>query len=82
MDANALEALFLPGLSVDQPAPADSTAERPVMVPLDGSPLAENALPWAVLLAKKWNAPLLLARAVERHYPGDWNSDRAAAATL
>ena|GEM_PF-67276 len=38
----------------------------PVLVPLDGSPLAETALPWAVVLARKWSAPLLLARVVER----------------
>ncbi|HET7771794.1 MAG TPA: universal stress protein, partial [Chloroflexota bacterium] len=38
---------------------------RPILVPLDGSALAETALPWAVVLATRWRAPLVLARVVE-----------------
>ena len=38
---------------------------RPILVPLDGSALAETALPWAVVLATRWCAPLVLARVVE-----------------
>ena len=37
---------------------------RPILVPLDGSALAETALPWAVVLATRWRAPLVLARVV------------------
>ena len=34
---------------------------RSVMVPLDGSPLAEQALPWAIAIARKARARLRLA---------------------
>jgi nucleotide-binding universal stress UspA family protein len=36
-----------------------------IMVPLDGSPLAEHALPYAVTLAKRLDAELLLLRVTE-----------------
>ena len=39
-----------------------------ILVPLDGSPFAERALPYATLLAKRSGAELLLARIV--HLPG------------
>ena len=37
---------------------------RPILVPLDGSALAEAALPWAARIARACGAPLLLARVV------------------
>ena len=48
---------------LDGPSPDDG-GPRPVLVPLDGSVLAERALPWAVQLAARRRAPLLLATAV------------------
>ena len=38
---------------------------RPILVPLDGSALAERALPWALMFARRWRAPLLLVRVDE-----------------
>ena len=44
---------------------------RTILVPLDGSPLAEAALPKAVELAESSGARLLLLRAAEAHtFPG------------
>jgi nucleotide-binding universal stress UspA family protein len=40
----------------------------PVLVPLDGSALAERALPWGVRLAARRGVPLLLAQAVRPPY--------------
>ena len=40
--------------------------DAPIMVPLDGSLLAESALPLAEGLAKAFGNPLLLVRAIER----------------
>lgn len=37
--------------------------DHPIVVPLDGSPLAERALPYAELLARVCSAPLLLVEA-------------------
>ena len=45
----------------------DPTSARPILVPLDGSLLAETALPWAAFLAQRWSAPLTLLRVAE--YP-------------
>src|SRR6266542_6963059 len=45
----------------------NQTNARPILVPLDGSLLAETALPWAAFLAQRWGAPLTLLRAAE--YP-------------
>jgi nucleotide-binding universal stress UspA family protein len=47
-----------------------------IIVPLDGSPGAEAALPWAEALSRQLGAPLILLRAVEPHLgvpaiPGD-----------
>lgn len=41
--------------------------DRPVMVPLDGSPLAERALPFGAGLAQQSGSSLLLVRAVSTH---------------
>jgi nucleotide-binding universal stress UspA family protein len=49
----------------NQPVPARSVAFKRVMVPLDGSPLAAQALPLAVDLAERARAELLLMQAVE-----------------
>jgi nucleotide-binding universal stress UspA family protein len=38
-----------------------------ILVPLDGSPLAERALPYAEVLARRSGATLVLMRAVEAH---------------
>ncbi|HEU5315531.1 MAG TPA: universal stress protein [Chloroflexota bacterium] len=38
---------------------------RPILVPLDGSPLAEKALRPAAVLARRWGAPLVVVRVVE-----------------
>ncbi len=35
-------------------------AQRRILVPLDGSPLAETAIPLATELAREWNAPIFL----------------------
>jgi len=46
-------------------APTDAIAFKHVMVPLDGSPLAAQALPLAADLAERARAELLLVQAVE-----------------
>src|ERR1700712_4320258 len=38
---------------------------KKILVPLDGSLLAEKALPYAVRLANRWDAQLYLVRSVE-----------------
>lgn len=43
---------------------ATTTDRRPILVALDGSHLAERALPWATYLAKAAGAPLVLVRVV------------------
>jgi nucleotide-binding universal stress UspA family protein len=43
----------------------DGMRAGPVIVPLDGSALAERALPWGVYVASRMGAPLLLVRVVE-----------------
>ena len=48
-----------------KPAPVDPVAFKRVMVPLDGSPLAEQALPLAADLAERVRAEVLLMQAVE-----------------
>lgn len=40
-----------------------------ILVPLDGSPLAEKALPLAILLAQKFESELLLMRATDFLHP-------------
>jgi nucleotide-binding universal stress UspA family protein len=40
-----------------------------ILVPLDGSPLAEQALPPAITLAKKFNSEIFLVRAVDFPQP-------------
>jgi nucleotide-binding universal stress UspA family protein len=62
---------------------------RHVLVPLDGSPLAECALPWAVAVVKALGARLTLLRVLERpaissatshhHDAVDWQMRRAEA---
>lgn len=45
-----------------------ATSVSQIVAPLDGSPLAEAALPQAVQLARAYNVPLVLLRAVEPVY--------------
>lgn len=45
--------------------PVAAVAPRRLVVPLDGSPLAERALPVAVRLAQAWHLPLHLIRVVD-----------------
>jgi nucleotide-binding universal stress UspA family protein len=62
---------------------------RHVLVPLDGSPLAECALPWAVAVAQALGARMTLLRVLERpaisiatshhHDAVDWEMRRAEA---
>jgi nucleotide-binding universal stress UspA family protein len=71
------------------PTPCGGLAMRHVLVPLDGSPLAECALPWAVAVAKAFGARLTLLRVLERpaissvtshhHDAVDWEMRRAEA---
>jgi nucleotide-binding universal stress UspA family protein len=51
--------------------------ELTVLVPLDGSALAEAALPYGEAIAAAWNAALLLLAVVEREEAGllDWPED-------
>lgn len=46
------------------PEPSDVPRRRRIMVPLDGSSDAENALPLAQELAREWRAEIVLARVV------------------
>ncbi|HEX6509022.1 MAG TPA: universal stress protein, partial [Chloroflexota bacterium] len=48
----------------DDAEPAAAPERRHIMVPLDGSALAEYALPLAETLAREWDAPLWLVRVV------------------
>jgi len=48
--------------------PGADDLRGPVLVPLDGSPEAERALPWGVQQAARRRAPLLLVRAVGYPY--------------
>jgi nucleotide-binding universal stress UspA family protein len=54
--------LVRPGESA--PGPAGPAASGQILVPLDGSPLAEEALHPAVALARAWNAELALLQVV------------------
>lgn len=51
-----------------RPESAEGAPEKPtirrVVVPLDGSPLAEEALPHAMELARRWQVPLHLVRVI------------------
>ena len=51
-----------------QPRPADITGLRyqRILVPMDGTPRAESILPAAVLLARAYEAPLMLAHIVQK----------------
>ncbi|MDQ2653006.1 MAG: universal stress protein [Chloroflexota bacterium] len=49
---------------------ADKTAFRRIVLPLDGSPVAERALPFAEALAKLMGAPLHLVRVTDPLHPG------------
>jgi nucleotide-binding universal stress UspA family protein len=53
-----------------------------ILVPLDGSVLAERAIPYAVALARKTQARLLLMRAVLAHPPVDVPLEEAQAAVI
>jgi nucleotide-binding universal stress UspA family protein len=52
-----------------------------ILVPLDGSPLAERALPYALSLARRSDSRISLVRATEAHTPSgaDTLADRAGA---
>lgn len=54
------------GLDVGDHPPLLGRAESPLVVPLDGSPLAEAALPIAEALARAFGVYLVLVRAVNR----------------
>jgi nucleotide-binding universal stress UspA family protein len=43
-------------------------SQAPILVPLDGSPLAEEVLPLAISLAQTYRKPLVLVRAVDVPY--------------
>jgi nucleotide-binding universal stress UspA family protein len=47
--------------------PSDEPMQRRILVPLDGSTLAETAIPLAQKLATEWDAVLCLVRVVPRH---------------
>lgn len=49
---------------------ADTAAFRRIVLPLDGSPVAERALPYAEALAKLLGAPLHLVRVIDPLHPG------------
>jgi nucleotide-binding universal stress UspA family protein len=53
-------------------------AERRIMVPLDGSPLGEKALPWAQKLATQWQAEIRLVHVV----PDQWTMFNAVSPSL
>lgn len=58
----------------DLPAGAEDTAElRRIIVPLDGSALARQALPMATWLARQHRLPIHLIRALDLH--GEWVSE-------
>ena len=48
----------------------DESALRRIVLPLDGSPVAERALPYAEALAKLLRAPLHLVRVIDPLHPG------------
>ena len=48
----------------DSKSPAANPEQRRILVPLDGSPLAETALPLARELAAEWQAPIDLVRVI------------------
>ena len=50
-----------------------------ILVPLDGSPFAEQVLPLARMLARRWGMPLLLVR-VHRLVPGGYGEETMLAA--
>ena len=50
-------------------APAPGEALRRILVPLDGSGLAESALPLAAQVARAFHATLVLLHILERHAP-------------
>lgn len=67
--ANVLARTAAPVLVVPPGIPADSAklltfGGAQVIVPLDGSPLAEKALPLALRVARRYDRPLLLLRVV------------------
>jgi nucleotide-binding universal stress UspA family protein len=50
---------------------------KQILVPLDGSPLAETALPYAKAIARRTGADLTLVRAAENtNPPGDMTYQR------
>ncbi len=62
------------------PTTADGLDIRKVMAPLDGTHDAELALAYADLLARAWDAKLMLVRVVP--YRGDLSGDQAAVASM
>ena len=75
--------------SIGDQAGCGELTMRHVLVPLDGSPLAECALPWAAAVAKALGARMTLLRVLERpaisnatshhHDAVDWEMRRAEA---
>ncbi len=55
-----------------------ASAETPIIVPLDGSRLAETALPYASALARDFGASLVLVRVLEAHAPQSADTDARA----
>ena len=64
------------------PAPQSDRSFKRILVPLDGSALARQAIPLAIALARGAQAQLLLLRAVEpaTNYPAILNKQRTQAA--
>jgi nucleotide-binding universal stress UspA family protein len=51
---------------MEEPPPPIARSESPLIVPLDGSPLAETALPYAEALARALGLYIVLVRAVSQ----------------
>jgi nucleotide-binding universal stress UspA family protein len=70
------EASAGPG-ETEAPEPGDAIGFRRIVVPLDGSPLAEQALPYSETLAGLTGAPLHLVRVLDPTYLGTFDGSMA-----